>query len=113
MRGWFPLSAFVVAGVLAWPVASPHAQGGPRTPWGDPDLQGTYTNTYEQGTPLERPEQFTGRKLEDVSGAELSRIRQEIQQRTITAFEGPIHAPDHWWQDNLFLERGSQAWGAR
>ena len=110
MRGWFPLSAFVVAGLLAWPVASPHAQGGPRTPGGDPDLQGPYTNTYEQGTPLERPEQFTGRKLEDVSGAELSRLRQEIQQRTITAFEGPIHAPDHWWQDNLFLERGSQAW---
>ena len=22
----------------------------------------------------------------------------------------PIHAPDNWWQDNLFLERGSQAW---
>ena len=22
-----------------------------RTPWGDPDLQGTYTNTYENGTP--------------------------------------------------------------
>ena len=61
MRGWFPLSAFVVAGVLAWPAASPQAQGGPRTPWGDPDLQGTYTNTYEQGTPLERPEQFAGR----------------------------------------------------
>jgi hypothetical protein len=28
----------------------------PRTPWGDPDLQGTYTNKYEQSTPLERPE---------------------------------------------------------
>jgi hypothetical protein len=104
------LGAFVVAGVLAWPAASPHAQSGPRTPWGDPDLQGTYTNTYEQGTPLERPEQFAGRKLEDVSGAELARIRREIQQRTVTAFEGPIHAPDHWWQDNLFLERGGQAW---
>jgi hypothetical protein len=40
----------------------------------------------------------------------LARIRQEIQRRTISNFEGPIHAPDHWWQDNLFLERGSQAW---
>jgi hypothetical protein len=104
------LGAVVVAAVLASPATTLRAQGGPRTPWGDPDLQGTYTNTYEQGTPLERPEQFAGRKLEDVSGAELARIRQEIQKRTITAFEGPIHAPDHWWQDNLFLERGSQAW---
>ena len=28
----------------------------PRTPWGDPDLQGTYTNKDEYGTPLERPD---------------------------------------------------------
>ena len=107
------VASFIVVamvGALAWPTASPHAQGGPRTPWGDPDIQGTYTNTYEQGTPLERPEQFAGRRLEDVSGAELARIRQDIQKRTISAFEGPIHAPDHWWQDNLLLERGSQAW---
>ena len=27
----------------------------PKTPWGDPDLQGNYTNKYEQGTPFERP----------------------------------------------------------
>jgi catechol 2,3-dioxygenase-like lactoylglutathione lyase family enzyme len=41
---------------------------GPRTPWGDPDLQGTYTNTYENGTLLERPDQSAGRRLEDVKG---------------------------------------------
>ena len=82
----------------------------PRTPWGDPDIQGTYTNTYENGTPLERPEQFSGRTLSDISREELLAVRQQIQQRTIGAFQGPIHAPDHWWQDNLYLERGSQAW---
>jgi hypothetical protein len=82
----------------------------PRTPWGDPDLQGTYTNTYENGTPLERPDQFTGRKLSDVTGEELRSVRRQIQQRTIDAFLGPIHAPENWWQDNLYLERGSQAW---
>ena len=82
----------------------------PRTPWGDPDLQGTYTNTYENGTPLERPERFAGRTLEDVTGEELASVRREIQKRTIANFEGPIHAPDHWWQDNLFLDRGGQAW---
>ena len=30
----------------------------PRTPWGDPDFQGNYTNLYEAGTPLERPQQL-------------------------------------------------------
>ena len=82
----------------------------PRTPWGDPDLQGTYTNTYENGTPFERPDEFAGRKLEDIKGEELRKIKREAQQRSIAAFQGPIHAPDNWWQDNLFLERGSQAW---
>ena len=82
----------------------------PRTPWGDPDLQGNYTNTYENVTPLERPEQFAGRRLEDITGEELRKARLAIQERTVGNFQGPIHAPDHWWQDNLNLERGSQAW---
>ena len=91
-------------------VAAGQQAAHPRTPWGDPDIQGTYTNTYENGTPLERPEQFSGRKLSDVTREELVAIRRQIQERTIGAFQGPIHAPDHWWQDNLYLDRGSQAW---
>jgi hypothetical protein len=82
----------------------------PRTPWGDPDLQGTYTNTYENGTPLERPDEFAGRRLEDVKGEELATLKRAIQKRTIAQFLGPEHAPDNWWQDNLSLDRGSQAW---
>jgi hypothetical protein len=94
---------------------APAPEGGgayvaPRTPWGDPDLQGNYTNTYENGTPLERPAEFEGRSLEEVRGEELAALRRQIERRTVAAFEGPIHGPDHWWQDNLSLERGSQAW---
>src|SRR5262245_9392303 len=85
-------------------------QSQPRTPWGDPDLQGTYTNTYENGTPLERPDQFAGRRLDDVKGEELRAIRKAAEERAIAAFKGPEHGPDHWWQDNLSLEKGSQAW---
>ena len=82
----------------------------PRTAWGDPDLQGNYTNLYENGTPLERPKEFDGRALEDVKGEELARIKAATQERTINNFQGPIHAPDNWWQDALNLRRGSQAW---
>jgi hypothetical protein len=81
-----------------------------RTPWGDPDLQGTYTNTYEASTPFERPDQFAGRRLEDIKGEELAKMRLAIQQRTIGQFLGPEHAPDNWWQPNLNLGQGSQAW---
>jgi hypothetical protein len=111
----------VAAGVLAaaiglaWLGAVPLAGQGahwtpPKTSWGEPDLQGTYTNTYENGTSFERPDEFAGRRLEDVKGDELAAMRRAIQKRTIANFEGPIHAPDNWWQDNLFLEKGSQAW---
>jgi hypothetical protein len=82
----------------------------PRTPWGDPDLQGNYTNVYENGTPLERPDQFAGRTLEEVRGEELATIKRATQEQTIKRFQTGFDAPDHWWQDALFLEKGSQAW---
>jgi hypothetical protein len=82
----------------------------PRTPWGDPDLQGWFTNLSEDGTPLERPDQFAGRQLGDIKGAELAAIKEQVQKRTITTFQGPLHAPEHWWQDDLNLVKGSQAW---
>jgi hypothetical protein len=104
------LSLACAAAFVSVTVAPLFGQSTPRTPWGDPDLQGTYTNTYENGTPLERPDEFAGRKLEDIKGEELIALRKQIQQRTVGAFQGPIHAPDNWWQDNLDLHRGSQAW---
>jgi len=82
----------------------------PKTPWGDPDLQGAYTNLNEQGTPLERPDQYAGRSLEDITGEELAKIRSDIQKRTLDSFAGPLHAPEHFWQDDLKLIGGSQAW---
>ncbi|HEU4693306.1 MAG TPA: hypothetical protein VFS23_33315, partial [Vicinamibacterales bacterium] len=104
------LSLACAAAFVSVTVASLSGQSTPRTPWGDPDLQGTFTNTYENGTPLERPDEFAGRKLEDVKGEELIAIRKKIQARTVGNFQGPIHAPDNWWQDNLDLHKGSQAW---
>jgi hypothetical protein len=82
----------------------------PRTPWGDPDLQGNYTDVYENGTPLERPDQFAGRTLDEVRGEELAKIKRATQEQTIKRFQTGFDAPDHWWQDALFLEKGSQAW---
>src|SRR5262245_20570545 len=82
----------------------------PRTPWGDPDLQGSYSNISENGTPLERPEIFEGRRLEDIKGEELLAIKRDAQKRTIDNFQGPLHAPEGWWQPDLTMVKGSQAW---
>ena len=46
----------------------------PRTAWGDPDLQGVYTNSNEYATPLERPKEFDGRRLEDLTAEDLDPI---------------------------------------
>ncbi len=85
----------------------------PRTPWGDPDLQGSYTNTNESGTPFERPAEFAGRRLEDVTPEELARAVQQRNQRkldvapTLGGAEtgaGPVH----WFED--YGAKNSRAW---
>src|SRR5688572_15137025 len=53
----------------------------PRTPWGDPDLQGTYTNSNEAGTPMARPAEFAGRKPEDVTPEEMAHLAKDRAAR--------------------------------
>jgi hypothetical protein len=52
-----------------------------RTPWGDPDLQGTYTNANESGIPMERPADLAGRGLEDVTPQELTALMAAHRDR--------------------------------
>jgi hypothetical protein len=83
----------------------------PRTPWGDPDLQGNYTNLWEAGTPFERPDQFAGRRLEDIKGEELAKIRRGIQERTRTEqLAGEIGGTRWIWLDSHDHAKGSAAW---
>ena len=79
----------------------------PRTPWGDPDLQGSYTNKYEQSTPLERPAEFAGRRVQDVTGAELADLLERRQRQVIErpAAVGPLQ-----FRDPLDVTKGSRAW---
>jgi hypothetical protein len=80
----------------------------PRTPWGDPDLQGTYTNKYELNTPFERPKEFDGRRMEDVTGAELADIVRRRQAQAAARPEGPAAFTP--FRDVFELGRGSRAW---
>ena len=82
----------------------------PKTAWGDPDISGNVTNVFEAGTPFERPDTFAGRTLTDIKGEELAKFRSGLQQRSLENFEGPLHGPDHWWQDIYDLRKGGQAW---
>ena len=62
-------AVIVPAGVVARHAARRAAgirYNAPRTPWGDPDIQGNYTNLTEAGTPLEKPKELEGRNLSDI-----------------------------------------------
>jgi hypothetical protein len=78
-----------------------------RTPWGDPDLQGTYTNKYEHQTPFERPPGFEGRRVQDVSGAELAAILAKRDQDVIGRAAG-VGPPQ--FRDTLEVTKAGRAW---
>ncbi|HVZ22238.1 MAG TPA: hypothetical protein VG871_14300 [Vicinamibacterales bacterium] len=104
------MRALVAACVAMTGVSAQTRWTAPKTPWGDPDISGNLTNVFEASTPFERPEQFAGRRRDDVKGEELARFRASLQQRTRDNFEGPLHGPDHWWQDVYDLRKGGAAW---
>lgn len=64
----------------------------PRTPWGDPDLQGTWSTDDMRSVPMQRPEQFAGRaELNDEEFAQRAASQakakqQEANRSTGTAF---------------------------
>ena len=44
-----------------WSEGGGKGAAAPRTPWGDPDLQGTWSGDSAQAIPMQRPAQFAGR----------------------------------------------------
>jgi hypothetical protein len=86
-RRWLGSLLIVMALCLVWSASAPLAQGHsgpetaasskkwtpPRTPWGEPDLQGVWS--YATLTPLERPSSQVGRKT--LTDAEVAALDQE------------------------------------
>ena len=80
----------------------------PRTPWGDPDIEGLWPSTNVAGTPFERPEQFAGRaELTDDEfsarerefAADEERVKRGIQAGAAVAPPPPGDSgggPAHW-----------------
>ena len=116
MRSLSYLAAGVIA-LTAHLAAQAPAAGTPlRTPWGDPDLQGYYTNKYEYGTPFERPVGFDGRRPTDFTKAELTALMVKRQQEALD--RAPFLGGDPTGQignsaefrDIYEVTKGSRAW---
>jgi hypothetical protein len=81
-----------------------------RTPWGDPDLQGDFTNSDESLIPMERPEALAGKRLEDVSESELTSL---VDARNAARDEADrqrweLRSPLHWFEN--IRPNNSRAW---
>ena len=78
----------------------------PRTPWGDPDLQGIYTNKDENNTPFERPPDLAGKRLSDFGPKEMERLvrqRLELAAKQAASIGGTSDndtgaGPPHWYE---------------
>jgi hypothetical protein len=76
----------------------------PRTPWGEPDLQGTWTTDDTIGVPVERPPALGNKLFLTDADLALRRQQQEEARRAAAAAAAgaartgpaPIGPPDHW-----------------
>jgi hypothetical protein len=128
VKRWIVIVAGLVSGVM-WHAATAQQQAShtpraaragtwtpPVTPWGDPDLQGYYTNKYEYGTPFEQPADLKGRKLEGITPQERAGLVQKRQQEALDRApffggdpEGKIGNSAEF-RDIYEVTRGSRAW---
>ena len=109
----------VIAFVVVALGASLTAQSGrswsaPRTPWGHPDLQGTYSNDDETGTPMERPRELDGKTLADITPADLQKIVKARNDQFVSGvsgeeFAGGLRPPAHLIFDT-FDRKNKRAW---
>ncbi|HUK33337.1 MAG TPA: hypothetical protein VLV86_05480 [Vicinamibacterales bacterium] len=83
----------------------------PKTPWGEPDLRGTYTSDNSIGIPFERPTQYgdrvtlTDEEFDARERANQVQVAKDLNARPESTFEedeAANNAPRHW------LERGTK-----
>src|SRR5438128_12423079 len=84
------------------PAPAAKAWTAPKTPWGDPDLQGTWTSDDCIGTPMQRPANIGERLyLTELEIAEretqLARLTENDRQEFLAAdTRAGVGPPPHW-----------------
>ena len=67
------------------PTGAADANGIRRTSWGEPNIEGTYTNKDEFGTPFERPDELAGKPRSEFGPeqmAELMKFWMKVMNRS-------------------------------
>ena len=84
-----------------------------KTPWGDPDIQGGYSNVNENGIPFEKPGTFANRQVEEIDDSELAELQRERNERALASAAGiggrdTGAGPVHWYEH--YNVKNSRAW---
>lgn len=123
-RTFLPGVLAIAIGVSVVAGADQADQGGanwtaPRTPWGDPDIQGIFTTDDELGVPFERPEEFGQRTLltdEELAERE-AQSRRQADPDLPDVFEYACHEGNYAMRNILSAareaDRAGQATGGR
>src|SRR5215471_16173710 len=54
-----------------------------RLPWGDPDISGNFTSKDEANTPFERPAEWAGRRLQDITPEEMAKANEQRRRQAL------------------------------
>lgn len=85
----------------------------PKTPWGDPDLQGNLTNINEVNVSMERPKEFADRAWNGFSRREFAAIRKRQQEdaaKRRLAADGVQGGTPEIWLEAFDHTKGSVLW---
>ena len=109
MTRWVPFVLTACAAVCCSRTGPASAQA-PRTPWGDPDLQGSYTNSDESLIPMERPDAVRGTRLGHHGGGarEAERTAQRSDRVEADKQRWELRSPLHWFENHN--PKNSRAW---
>src|SRR3954453_9297249 len=85
----------------------------PKTPWGDPDIQGGFSNVNENGIPFEKPGNLANRQVGEIDDSELAELNNERNERALASAAGiggrdTGAGPVHWYEH--YDAKNSRAW---
>ena len=109
VRALAGLASATLAATVAAALSAQTSSGAPklpRTSWGDPRIEGTYTNKDEFGTPFERPAELEGRQRREFGPEQMAELMVERTRRAQagaariggSATNDTGAGPPHWYE---------------
>jgi hypothetical protein len=103
-RSCLAVAVTLAVAAVSFSSTSAQTRAMPKTPWGEPDLQGTWTN--ETITPFERPAEMAGKAF--LTEAEAAAVEKSSATRRDKADEAPLPAGQVGTYNQFWLDSGTK-----